>query len=228
MKQIILLGDTHCLNFLHRLPLDFKDFILIGLGDHGEHRELNQKHLALHDIQLLNDYCERNNGELYLTRGNHSNPAWFNANHWANSLPLVTFVPDNTVIDIQGNRVLFSGGATSIDRKTSTLGFDYWVEEKFKPVYKDYGEIDVLITHAYVPAELTFTRIQHYIDADPELKDELLAEIEEQRIFHKHVAPKKGHFYGHYHFPNLQYDENNCRIQCLDIDELFNASRLLQ
>lgn len=221
-KIVVIMGDTHCLNFLHRLPLDFENFVLIGVGDHGE---LEEKHTALHDIMLLQKYCDEHNGAMFFVRGNHSNPAWFDYAHWANSCDKVKFVPDNTVLEIEGKKVLFSGGATSVDRLTSTLGIDYWTTEKFQPDFREYGLIDILITHGYRSADMSFARIQHYIDNDPSLKQELLEETALQLKFHDHVKPALAHFYGHYHFPNLILDQG-CRIQCLDMDEMYDATRL--
>lgn len=221
-KTIIILGDTHTLHFLHMLN-GIQDFVVIGVGDHGEHET---QHVGEFQLKQISDYCKDHNGEIYLVRGNHSNPAWFDWNYWANQFERVHFVPDNTVINIQGKNVLFSGGAISVNRQELQLDYDYWADEKFQPDFGEYPKIDFLITHMN-QMNNGFENIAHYFKDDNTLKQELLDELELSVAFREHVKPKIGHFWGHYHTDYLQYYQG-VRNQCVNKDSMVDVTRLFQ
>jgi hypothetical protein len=223
MRNVYILGDTHKINIVPLLERhELKNFLLIGVGDHGE---IGTKHECQHDIKLVADYCNENNGRVLFTRGNHSDPTWFNFDHWANDFINVTYVPDNIIHTISGKKVYFSGGAVSVDRKLNTLGIDYFANEAFNPVIPK-EPIDILITHTSHISN-GFSRIAHFFEKDETLRQDLINEQNLMRHFVEKVNPKIAHFWGHFHFPYVDYSNNRLE-RCLDIDEIYDASHLFQ
>ena len=67
----------------------------------------------LDDMLYLNDVLNEYNVTLYVIRGNHDDPKFFNGNHnWGN----LKLLKDYTVLDLEGKKILLIGGAISIDR----------------------------------------------------------------------------------------------------------------
>jgi UDP-2,3-diacylglucosamine pyrophosphatase LpxH len=237
--NIYILGDTHTLSFVHLLEKhDLKDFFLIHVGDAGEGfaPPLSSEIEDRENVEELNKYCSENNARIVITRGNHSNPDFYNYNHWCNSFPNIKFIPDYEVLGINGKSVLFVGGATSVDRKLLANGIDYWMDEKFKLEKEwlkwhkkmiDPISIDVLITHTS-HIHNGYSRIAHYFDNDPTLEAELNQEKKDVGTLVKTVNPKLAHFWGHFHYPHLSYEKNGRQNRCLDIEEIYDATRLFQ
>jgi hypothetical protein len=225
--NIYFIGDTHTLAFFHKLEeFDFKDFILIHVGDAGEGFagcEYNDRH----DLARLNEFCTKNNGRILIVRGNHSNPAFYRPDHWSTEFDKITFVPDYTYLNINGKICLFVGGAISIDRTQRIAGIDYWEDEVFvlREDYTQLPQCDVLVTHsspisAYPNDGLA--AIKHWLDRDPPLREELIEERKNIQLLFDHVYCNKL-FYGHFHHSASIYSEG-CYMRCLNIDEIFDAT----
>lgn len=233
--NIYILGDTHTLDFGHIInTYDLKDCFIIHVGDAGEgyappfSSEMEDRE----SIEELNKILGERSSKLVFVRGNHSNPEFYNYNHWANSFPNLKFIPDYEVLGINGKSVLFVGGATSVNRKELSNGIDYWTDEKFKLekewlkyCEKDY--IDVLITHTS-HIHNGHSRISHYFENDPTLEKELHKERREMEALVNTVNPKLAHFWGHFHYPHLSYEKNGRQNRCLNIEEIYDATRLFQ
>jgi UDP-2,3-diacylglucosamine pyrophosphatase LpxH len=67
---------------------------------------------------------------LWVIRGNHDDPAYFTD---AALVPCarIRFVPDYSLLTVDGRTILCAGGATSSDRVLRTPGRDYWPTEGF-------------------------------------------------------------------------------------------------
>lgn len=146
---MIFIGDIHG-NFEYIKYLvnsrHIEDANFIQVGDFGV--GFDKKHVDLAALYRLNEILEKANCHLYVIRGNHDDPRYFNGVFEFRYLHLV---PDYTVINIEGKRVLFVGGATSIDRvyrKENKYG--WWEDEVFVldegKLLKMYN-IDVVVTH---------------------------------------------------------------------------------
>ena len=230
MKNIYVIGDTHTLNFTYHLKeANLKDFILVGLGDHGE--GFQSPEVDKRSISKLQEYCEQNNGELLILRGNHSNPAWFVENSEFNT-ELVKFLPDYTIKEFENGeekvKCLFVGGALSIDRQLRTEGKDYWSGEEFNLIenYKDLEKCDIVFAHT-VPNEAfydNFANIQYYLDRDSKLKDDLINERNRVSELFNHLKPTvwcHGHF--HRHYVNFWKGDFNCAFRGLKINEIMKV-----
>lgn len=230
-ENLFILGDTHSLRFEYLLRLHtLENFILIHVGDCGagfEHTMVEVRYL-----DHIQKYCEKHNGRVFFTRGNHDDPECWKLDHTFNKIfDRLEFVPDYTYKSINNNIFLFAGGAISIDRKFRTQGKDYWKDEVFvlPDDYETLPQCDVLITHSagiHQPPYDGLTRIQDFFIKDAHLPDEL---IEERKLIEKlyyQVLPRKAHYWGHFHYPQNEF-VNNTHWRCLNIDELADITRIL-
>ena len=226
-ENILLFGDSHTLDFVCILEhYKLENFIMIGVGDHGEmgSDRTNEKYL-----NFLQKYCTLHNGRILITRGNHSNPAFFTEQHWANkNYSKISFLPDYTYKVINGKVFLFAGGAVSIDRQLRTEGVDYWKNEGFF-LPKDYQELpqcDVLITHSPPQDAMEYedlNRISGWFKNDPMLKEEL---IEERRLIRKLSEHSNARcvFYGHMHITSSVRVDGTW-FRGLDINEVLDITK---
>jgi UDP-2,3-diacylglucosamine pyrophosphatase LpxH len=111
----------------HRLAIrKIKDLQLVQVGDFGlGFGNKNQEEL---NLKTLNKTLKSGNNILYVIRGNHDDPSYFQ--QWQN-IGNIRLVPDYSVLDLGGYTVLLIGGAISIDRTNRTQGKNYWKEEVF-------------------------------------------------------------------------------------------------
>ena len=121
---MFILGDTHG-NFTYlRYLINTigKKGPIIQVGDFGMNNNVNPMEALLYGLnKLLGEIGTK----LYVIRGNHDNPYFWQGNHIYENIQLL---PDYTIKEVEGKRVLFVGGATSIDRKVNA---NYWADEKF-------------------------------------------------------------------------------------------------
>ena len=136
----IVCGDTHgnhnYIRYMIRTP-DINNTTLFHVGDFGI--GFKNEHVDIAEMERLNEALEYKNNHLYVIRGNHDKPEWFDGTRdWSN----LHLVPDYTIIDVNGFGVLMVGGAISIDRKPrlydmqmmAKKGIDkelYWYDENF-------------------------------------------------------------------------------------------------
>lgn len=93
------------------------DCSFINLGDCGLGFYLKSIHLQ--ELREVNNVLKERNIFLYLFRGNHDDPAYFNREVKDDDefmLSNIKVLPDYTVMTINDNNILIVGGATSIDR----------------------------------------------------------------------------------------------------------------
>lgn len=230
-KNLYVLGDTHTLNFTYYLKkAALENFVLIGLGDHGE--GFFSPGVDKKSIEKLQEYCESNNGQIFIIRGNHSNPSWFVENSEFNT-ELVKFLPDYTILEVEQNenikKILCVGGAISIDRTLRTEGKDFWSGEGFqlKEDFENLPQCDIMLCHS-APQEAfldNFHSIKKYFEEDYVLKDELIQERNNISALFNHIKPLclfHGHF--HMHYVNFWKGENfNCAFKGLMINEIVKV-----
>lgn len=136
------LGDTHSVLVTTALikKANIVDSDIYHVGDGGEFFiELQKGMLEELDRVLRNQNCN-----LYVARGNHSNPEfWANGGYRTDNL---WFVPDYTIVD----KCLFLGGAVSIDRVyLLAKGLPWWPDEVFSynPIVKTMTGVSDIISH---------------------------------------------------------------------------------
>lgn len=190
---------------------------LIHVGDVG----LGFSNVLDNSFQVLSLMFKQRGNTLLAIRGNHDNPAY-----WQMPLldidPAITLVPDGSILDVHGKRILFMGGAISVDRCDRRLGKDYWVTEGFhvNRVPSDLSNLDAVVTHAgghFTGMSLDTPFMKGWYKREAQLpnsdirnlRDELEKEREEHTQLHRDVVesnlspidkPKIIRWaYGHYH-----------------------------
>jgi DNA repair exonuclease SbcCD nuclease subunit len=242
--MLIFLGDIHG-NF-NNLKWQIEtnkitDATIIQVGDFGIGftNENNDNKL----LEELNIFLKDNNIILYAIRGNHDNPKYFLGNHILSNLKLM---PDYSVIKVNDLNMLLVGGAISVDRmprivendtylKVGDLRRKWWEAEVFvygeenKKFIDSLRDIDILVTHT-APSKcnpdnsLGFHRIvERFALTDNKLKGELISERKLMDEMFSDLLKNndiKYHFYGHFHFHNID-SFGRCAHILLDINELY-------
>lgn len=238
------LGDIHGnFNYLKELInlYNITDTTIIQVGDFGigfTSKENDEKLLS-----DLNSFLTKNNIVLYAIRGNHDNPDYFIGNHILSNLKLM---PDYSVITINDYNILLVGGAISIDRvprmkenlhylESNVDKEVYWVDEviKYNEDNKDFiktlTNIDVLVTHT-APSKCNPNNafgfhpiVDSFAKRDFKLKNELITErklLDDMFNDLKKNNDIKYHFYGHFHYSNVESWDNTLHI-LLNINEFY-------
>lgn len=243
---IAFLGDIHdkwnvINNKIKQYQLD--NLIIFQLGDFGVGFNYNDPRMPGKErtrLIELNKFLKRRKIFLYVVRGNHDNPIFFDGTH---NFTNVIFMQDYDVVEVGERRIVGIGGATSVDRKPNNLIIDYrgkawpgrrkdiswWPNEKVvyneEKIRKLFG-INIIIAHtapdfAY-PLTFDKTGVNKWIDGgDPELETELPVERALMtKIFNeidKHNAIT--HFvYGHFHQTKIE-KRGLVNLWLLDVDE---------
>ena len=153
--HLLVVGDTHGNNkqlyshLLPNIPKEEKKAILhcgdfgIGFSTHvGE----------LDTMQHLDMKCKQNNVWLYVVRGNHDNPAYFDSNNLKcqdmAKFDNVVLIPDHTLLTLEftdniTKNIYCLGGAVSVDRILRTPSKGYWWNEIVPELTKQ--ELDKII-----------------------------------------------------------------------------------
>ena len=224
-RNILILGDIHGEFELLRKSIDKKqisDVIIIQVGDFGI--GFYDKHKDQHKLHTLNNFFIEKNIEMYVIRGNHDDPSYFNGDHNYSNLKLLK---DYTELNINGFNFLFIGGAVSIDRQyrlAEQIQYgkrpSFWFDEKFNldiDKVENIENIDVVITHTapnichpnndngYPPIVLNYT----YVD------NTLLEDLEEERNNMDMLLDRlkiknniKKWYYGHFHTRKTEIIDN--------------------
>lgn len=223
--RTLYLSDIHGnFNLINQYinQFDIKNANIIQLGDFGigfntldkEKRMLEQLH-----IRLL-----KNNVFVYVLRGNHDNPNYFENNPF--NFTNIKLMPDYTILNLEDKNILFLGGAVSVDRtsrytkaqlvgdfKTLTGRECWWPNEEFvfdKDKLEKIKNIDVVVTHTcpdFCPPDNTngFGPFIEKIVRDTR-NEQLKKDILQERFLMKeafNILKKnndiKNHYYGHFH-----------------------------
>lgn len=221
--MIVKIGDIHKdFKWLaHTISkYDIRDASIIQVGDFGVGFTLKKKDMA--SLRFLNKQALQRNNHLYVIRGNHDDPSWFQGNIKFSN---VNLLKDYSVLTLDNQRVLFVGGAVSIDRlpnllqkdefgrpwKGRTEGRDYWKDETFvldENKIRELRNIDIVITHScpFFAFPFGFAHINNWINNDPELYNDLMNEREDigkmYEILKENGNNIKKWYYGHYHMYN--------------------------
>ena len=243
--RLFVVGDTHGNNLqlanhlLPDLPKESKKAILhvgdFGIGFSSHVGELdNMAHL---DRKL-----KKNNVFLYVIRGNHDNPAYFDPNNKfhqdMDSLSNIVLIPDHTLLSLEFvnnniQRIYCYGGAVSVDRTKRTPSKGYWwneivpqlIDEELEKIPSD---IDIVLTHTSPKGVFPVTQnnIQGWLARDYNLEYDLQIELDRITEVFDWLRAKNPdgfvHFYGHFHASNVEFIEEY-KHQLLNIDELIEV-----
>lgn len=230
---MIYIGDTHGGNYslfkdwLEDPELHNKNFIHVGDFGLGFSSVPFDKGI-LHDIDNLLREC---NSFLWVVRGNHDDPDWFDGKIEI-ELSNIVLVKDFDILEIEKERILFVGGAVSIDRIPRQRRRNGWwpgevfpeITEQVKEKIKSQERIDRVVTHTApsfcFPTEFN-ELVYHFCDIDPGLYRDLPYERERVDELFDLVKPFKPKFwcYGHFHNSFVENHED-IEFHLLDIKEL--------
>jgi hypothetical protein len=236
-KEKYLLGDVHgdwgvILRHLQKVnDFDFRErsqVAYIQVGDFGI--GYNTTEIELKKLLILNSELESRESDLYIIRGNHDDPDWFEPHlktEFKEQLSNIFFVPDYTVLNIDFENILFIGGAVSIDRNYNKIkGGKYWPDEVVKFDFdfaKNIKDIERIICHTapdFVDP-LTFgTIVYKYAMSDDLLLSDLRTERENMSKLINEIMVNnkiKNFTYGHFH-RNYRSFYNDCEFLCLDVN----------
>jgi DNA repair exonuclease SbcCD nuclease subunit len=248
MKQrVFYLGDIHGnFNLIHQYVklYGIKDAHIIQVGDFGVGFKTVEKETRM--LEMFHDILVKNNVHVWAIRGNHDYKPHFDNDPFG--FTNIHLIPDYTVLELVGKRILCIGGAISVDRKyrytkaqrvgnfdNQTLGVEsWWPDELFILDRDKLGEmrdIDIVVTHTaphYCEPDNTFG-FGPFVEGivretgDTELKTDLL--VERQQVTDAFTILKMNnnithHYYGHFHKTDvMNYDGIKHRL--LNVNELW-------
>ena len=243
---IAAIGDIHGIFDVIKEKVkqyNLTDFIIFSCGDFGvgfgynNPREEKKEHKKL---SILNDFLNKRNIFLYVVRGNHDNPIFYDGNH---NFSNIIFMQDYDIVEVGNLSILGIGGATSVDRKPNYNFFEdngkhykgrkenvnWWSNEKvfyYEEKINCIAGVDVIIAHtcpSFAFPSVFNEYINKWIQYDQNLKDDLLNERNTfSKIFNKlgECNVIKYFIYGHYHKSNFEIHDNT-KFKLLDINEFY-------
>lgn len=244
IKPIYFLGDIHGEFEILKQNIknfDIKDCYIIQVGDYGIGFDSleNDKQTLGH----LNKFLRIRNIDMYVVRGNHDDPKFFNGDYNLSNLKLLK---DYTQLNINDINFLFIGGAISIDRRDrkridnnriNSIKKCYWENEIFvidEEKLKSFSNIDVLVCHnapdfAVPNNNQGFPSIvMNYAKNDESLIQELILERKLITKAFDILSEKnniKHYIYGHFHRSyNMKIVDTNFRV--LDCHEFWELRSL--
>ena len=214
--------------------------MIIAIGDvHGEFKEMQSKMVEImesagepvnfvqvgdfglgferpkkdHDrLTTINHFLKEKDSNLWVIRGNHDNPGFW---QWGCGYEFsnIHFVPDDSVVELDGKSCYFAGGAISVDRCRRTQGIDYWKGEQYNVDNIQFPipyPVDILFTHdVYHPVSpfgTTSDTLKYWCEKD----EELMGDIVYSQIVFKNlydsiykINPNFSWYHGHYHEPHV-------------------------
>lgn len=225
-NMIVVVGDVH-----GEFPqlyeglrmVDARGVTFVQLGDFGlgfESPAYDHKVLT-----RMNDHLTGKESMLYVIRGNHDNPSFW-TDEGRMEFTNIKFVKDNTVLELDGKRCLFAGGAPSVDRRVRTKGVSFWENECYK--YSPFdADVDLVFTHEVYHGASNFTTnnhvVKHFAKDDPTLMDYLLDNQKEMEKFYLRLKEaNEGKmlkwYHGHYHVSDVCFTDG-FEVNCLSIHE---------
>jgi DNA repair exonuclease SbcCD nuclease subunit len=203
---------------------DIKDAHIIQVGDFGVGFNTFAKEKRM--LEAYHPLLVKNNVTVWAIRGNHDYKPYFDNDPFG--FTNIKLVPDYTVLNLEGNKILCVGGAVSVDREfrytkkqklgifeNDTLGVEsWWPDELFVldvDKVKDLKDINIVVTHTcpdYCPPDNSFgfgPFVENIIrqTGDVDLKTDLLLERNQvTELFH--ILKLNGNnveynYYGHFH-----------------------------
>lgn len=216
---MVYIGDIHgniplIYQFIQKHEIMNENFIQVGDFGLGFNK-LEKEQQLMFD---LNEHLVANNNMLYVIRGNHDDPKYWTTNIY--DFSNIKLVPDYTVLTIEEKKILFVGGAISIDRVIRATGSEWWPDEVFVYDEEKLKELDLaglnyVVTHSaprFVHPRVFGSVVYTYTAIDPKLEDDLNAERDKISQLYDYLdkidlAPQK-YFYGHFHASHREQIED--------------------
>jgi predicted phosphodiesterase len=237
-------GDTHGNNkqlashLLPNLPKESKKAIL-HVGDFG--MGFSSHVGELENMQILDRKLQKQNVWLYVIRGNHDNPSYFETGNLIHedmeSLSNIMLIPDHSMLHLQtidnNNLSIYClGGAVSVDRVNRTPSKSYWWNEMVPDLPQQELDkipkgIDIVLTHTRPQGIFPIDKngIEHWLLRDRGLDYDLGVELGRITKVFDAINKKNTcytHYYGHFHMSNTEHF-GDIKHQLLNIDELIEV-----
>ena len=166
---------------------------------------------------------ENNDITIYVVRGNHDNPDWFDGQH---DYPRVKFLKDHEVIEIEGKTIYPIGGAVSVDQEdrkswnseAEAYGSSkrwWWKDEIIEQKMVGLPErVDIIVSHEaplyfepVVVREIQNLTIWTKILESRKYLDYVLNEVKCSKWFHGHYHTSSSGSFGDVLYRGLDIDE---------------------
>lgn len=243
---MITVGDIHgeIHSLLQRLDkFNIKRTNIYQVGDWG--LGFHEKEKDLHNLDIVNEIMKELGCHIYIIRGNHDDPKFWNDGC---SMSNLTLVKDYDVIDNEDGRTLCIGGGISIDRCQRVLGRSYWEDEivifdEDKLMTALDQKINRVITHvapmiAWPTDKLKNGMVGNFINAEKyysewkerDLEADLIRErnilTDVHTIIKTHQGVVDNWLYGHYH-KNMSSTYMDTQFTCCGILECWDGEKFL-
>lgn len=237
------LGDTHgmrpVLSIIDKHKIENSN--IIHVGDFGlGFVSIDQD---LKNLYLIDEALMETNNHLYVVRGNHDNPIFWDRSKGLNLLKLhnLHLVDDYQVAKIEDKNILFVGGGISIDRLVRKSDKPYptwwedevfkWSPEKMNRVANSIDKVDIVVTHSApsfcYPVGTNAPIVNDWHDLELQHGYNLKSELEEERrqidFLHDHIMARyqpTHWFYGHFHHSKLT-KKGKVQYKLLNVNELY-------
>lgn len=185
-----------------------------GIGFQNPDKELKK-------LINLNQFLKDLRANMFVIRGNHDDPSYWNGNFIFSNLKLI---PDYTYLNLNDYKFLLVGGAISLDRIDRINGVSWWENEGLQSPKKNIEEVDVLVMHTN-PRNIghIYGNIKSFTKNDSYLSDDLKTENNIGYDVLQKCNPSR--FYcGHHHMSQIgefALDSGKiCKWHILDILEI--------
>ena len=214
--MIIAIGDVHGeFNKMQSKMVEIMESAgepvnFVQVGDFGLGFERPKKD---HDrLTTINHFLKEKDSKLYVIRGNHDNPAFW---EWGCGYQFsnIEFVPDDYIRVIEGKSCYFAGGAVSVDRSRRTQGIDYWAGEIYnvKDLLRFVSDpIDILFTHDVYhpvsPFNVSSDTMKYWCEKDENLMADIIQSQFVMKSLYEDILktnPNFSWYHGHYHEPHV-------------------------
>jgi DNA repair exonuclease SbcCD nuclease subunit len=222
---IVMLGDTHstfrALGLLTRNEV-WEGADVFHVGDFGLGFDSRAKDLKM--LERMNEMCIKKDLELFVIRGNHDNPHWWNHPPEFSNIHLV---PDYTTLVFPcGRRALAVGGGISVDRWHRMEGLGYWSDEITLWPPAVLGEHDYVFAHDAPNAFNNATMSLHkFFPEACKMDSDLIADCSVQRGVMDEIMKRTKccrWISGHYHNSEDTKDKSlGVHYRCLDKKEVW-------
>jgi predicted phosphodiesterase len=242
---MIIIGDHHgahktLKNAIKNKHIENETFIHVGDFGTGFTKLSNE----MGQIDLWNTFLIERNCMMYVVRGNHDDPTYFDKVDYNFDASNIKFLPDYTVFEVDGKKILGVGGAISIDRvpriatnqQTSRFGGSkrcWWKGEIFnydEEKIKKIEGVDIVITHScpnFVAPVVVKNNwpyiVKQFLPNDPTLESMLVKERKEIGDMCNLLRKKNDiryWFYGHFHQSEVTHNGPTL-FRMLGINELY-------
>jgi predicted phosphodiesterase len=226
---VIAIGDVHGeWRALRTMLADhgIRASTLIQVGDFGTVYTNDVAQSWLRDLVAFLDVSDCT---LYAIRGNHDDPACFPG---ASPSPRLRYVADYTVLTLERKKMLFVGGAISVDRVERGDTADQRAAERFafdrtRLDRLDLTDLWAVVTHTAPDIAPPFgfgPLVQQYARDDGTLLHELTAERRAMTDLYRAVtahARPSWWLYGHFH-AHASTEYEGTRFRLLDTKEMLS------